>query len=423
VTSSDSGRRVLIIVENHPAPFDKRVWQQARTLRDAGYTVSIICPVGGIHVARYELLEDIAIYRHPAPLEADGALGYLLEYANALFWQALLAWRVFFTRGFDVIQGCNPPDDIFIVAAPFKLLGKRYIFDQHDVTPELFEAKFDRRGLLHRVLLALERLSFRMADVAMVTNESQRAVAEGRGGKSPERVFVVRNGPDLERVRLLPPKAELRRGRKFLVGYVGVMGKQEGIDVLLRVVAHIVHVRGRSDVQFGLVGGGTELMHMKAYAQELGVEAYVTFTGWAFGPELFEMLSTADVCVSPDIANDMSDKSTMIKIMEYMALGKPIVQFDLTEGRYSAQQASLYARRNDEVDFAEKLLHLLEHPAERQRMGEFGQRRIAQELEWRHQAPKLLAAYEAALGSYPPAMRGRMNTSAPGGIARNQSSR
>jgi glycosyltransferase involved in cell wall biosynthesis len=423
VASPGSGRRALIIVENLPAPFDKRVWQQARTLRDAGYIVSIICPVGGAHVARYELLEDIAIYRHPAPIEADGALGYLLEYANALFWQMLLAWRVFFTRGFDVIQGCNPPDDIFIVAAPFKLLGKRYIFDQHDVAPELFEAKFDRRGLARRVLLILERLSFGMADVAMVTNESYRAVAEGRGGKRPERVFVVRNGPDLERVRLGPPKPELRRGRKYLVGYVGVMGKQEGIDLLLRVVKHIVQARGRSDVQFGLVGGGTELMHMKEYARELGVADFVTFTGRVPDRDLLEMLSTADVCVNPDIANDMNDKSTMIKVMEYMALGKPIVQFDLTEGRYSAQQASLYARKNDEADFAEKLLHLLDHPEERRRMGEFGQQRIAQELEWRRQAPKLLAAYEAALGPYPPAIRGRMKTSAPGGIGRNQSSR
>jgi glycosyltransferase involved in cell wall biosynthesis len=208
-----------------------------------------------------------------------------------------------------------------------------------------------------------------------------------------------------------------------LVGYVGVMGKQEGIDVLLRVAKRLVYERGRSDVQFCLVGGGTELEQLKAYARELGVDAHVTFTGWAFGPELFEILSTADVCVCPDRANDLNDKSTMIKVMEYMALGKPIVQFDLTEGRYSAQQASLYARRNDEVDFAEKLLHLLEHPEERRRMGEFGRQRVAQALEWRHQAPKLLAAYEAALGPYPPAIRGKMKTSAPGGIGRNQSSR
>jgi glycosyltransferase involved in cell wall biosynthesis len=375
------------------------VWQQARTLRSAGYNVSIICPVGGVHSARHEVLEDIEIYRHPYPVEAEGLLGYVIEYANALFWQIVLAWRVFFTRGVDVIQGCNPPDDIFIVGALFKLLGKRYIFDQHDVVPEMFEAKFGRRGLLYRMLILLEWLSFRVADVVMVTNESYRKVAEIRGGKKPGRVFIVRNGPDLERVRPLPANEELRQGRKFLIGYVGVMGKPEGIDLLLRAVSYIVQVKGRTDVHFGLVGGGTELAHMKAYARELGVEDYVTFTGRVPDREMFEMLSTADVCVNPDIANDMNDKSTMIKVMEYMALGKPIVQFDLTEGRYSAQEASLYARKNDEVDFADKVLYLLEHPEERKRMGEFGRRRIEQELEWQHQAPKLLAAYEAAIGS------------------------
>lgn len=294
-----TGGRVLIIVENLPAPFDRRVWQQAKALRDAGYQVAIICPVGGTHPARHEVLESIEIFRHPFPVEADSPLGYLLEYANALFWQTVLAWRVFCTRGFDVIQGCNPPDDIFVVAAPFKLLGKRYIYDQHDVNPEFFEAKFGRRGLLYRVLLLLERWSFRVADVVMVTNHSYRTVAEGRGGKDPDRVFVVRNGPDLQRVRPLPPNPELRCGRRFLVGYVGVMGKPEGIDLLLRVVRHIVTERGRTDVHFGLVGGGTELEHMKGYAREIGVAPYVTFTGRVPDREMLEMLSTADVCVNP----------------------------------------------------------------------------------------------------------------------------
>ncbi len=399
MVSPGNARRVLIIVENLPVPFDRRVWQQAQSLRDAGYQVSIICPVGGSHRARHEVLNGIEIFRHPFPLEADGPLGYLLEYTNALFWQTVLAWRVFLTRGFDVIQGCNPPDNIFIVAAPFKLLGRRYIYDQHDVNPEFFEAKFGRRGLLYRVVLLLEWLSFRMADAVMVTNRSYRNIAEGRGGMDPARVFVVRNGPDLTRVRSLPAKDELRCGRRFLVGYVGVMGAPEGIDLLLRVIRHIVEQRGRRDVHFGLVGGGTELEHMRAYARELGIDRHVTFTGRVPDREMLEMLSTADVCVNPDIANDMNDKSTMIKVMEYMALGKPIVQFDLTEGRYSAQEASLYARRNDEADFADKILYLLDHPEERRRMSEAGRKRVRQELEWRHQAPRLLAAYAAALQS------------------------
>lgn len=395
--SGHKGRRVLIIVENLSVPFDRRVWQEAQSLRAAGYEVSVICPVGRTHKVRSEQLEGISIFRHPSPIEARGPLGYVLEYANAIFWQTLLTWRIFLTRGFDVIQGCNPPDNIFLVALPFKLLGKKYIFDQHDISPEVFEAKFGRRGILHRILLFLEWCSFRAADVVLVTNESFRKIAEDRGRVRKDRIHVVRNGPDLQRVRLLPENSALRRGRQYLVGYVGVMGKQEGIDLLLRIVRNIVYARGRSDIQFALIGDGTELSSMKAYARELKIDEYVTFTGYLQGDGLFELLSTSDVCVSPDFPNEMNNKSTMVKIMEYMALGKPIVQFDLVEGRYSAQQASLYVGRSDEDEFAEKLLFLLAHPDERQRMGQIGRERVLSELAWPHQATKLLSAYEAAL--------------------------
>jgi glycosyltransferase involved in cell wall biosynthesis len=397
VDSGLKGRRVLIIVENLSVPFDRRVWQEAQSLRAAGYEVSVICPVGRTHKVRSEQLEGISIFRHPSPIEARGPLGYVLEYANAIFWQTLLTWRIFLTRGFDIIQGCNPPDNIFLVALPFKLLGKKYIFDQHDISPEVFEAKFGRRGILHRILLFLEWCSFRAADVVLVTNESFRKIAEDRGRVRKDRIHVVRNGPDLQRVRLLPENSALRRGRQYLVGYVGVMGKQEGIDLLLRIVRNIVYARGRSDIQFALIGDGTELSRMKAYARELKIDEYVTFTGYLQGDGLFELLSTSDVCVSPDFPNEMNNKSTMVKIMEYMALGKPIVQFDLVEGRYSAQQASLYVGRSDEDEFAEKLLFLLAHPDERQRMGQIGRERVLSELAWPHQATKLLSAYEAAL--------------------------
>ena len=390
-------RRVLIIVENLPVPFDRRVWQQARTLSSAGYEVSIICPATKRYPLRYEALEGIAIYRHPFPVEAEGPTGYLIEYANALFWQLVLACRIFVSRGFDVIQGCNPPDTIFLIGAIFKVLGKRYIFDQHDLAPEIFQAKFSKAGPLHRVLLLLERLSFNMADVAIVTNESFRRLAMERSQKAPNRVFIVRNGPDLDRVKLVPANPDLRRGRRFLIGYVGVIGKQEGIDLLLRVVYRIVHDKQRMDIQFAVIGGGTDLEQAKAYAAKLGIGEYVTFTGYIFEPKhLCEYLSTADVCVNPDIANAMNDRSTSVKIMEYMALSKPIVQFDLTEGRYTAGDAALYARHNDVNDFAEKVLYLLEHPNEREQMGALGRRRVEQELEWSHQAPRLLAAYELA---------------------------
>jgi glycosyltransferase involved in cell wall biosynthesis len=215
----------------------------------------------------------------------------------------------------------------------------------------------------------------------------------------------VRSGPSLERLKILPPKNELKRGRKYLVGYVGVMGRQEGIDYLLRAAAHIVYDLGRTDVHFGLVGGGTSLEEMRRLAGELGVAGYVTFTGRVPDAELLTMLSTADVCVNPDIANEMNDISTMNKVMEYMALGKPIVQFDLAEGRFSAGEASLYARRNNAFDLAEKIVSLLENPGRRRAMGEFGRRRVQNELEWRHEAPKLLAAYAALWGLVRPDLR------------------
>lgn len=398
-------RRVLIIVENLPSPFDRRVWQEATTLRDAGYGVSIICPTGKGYEARYEEIDGIHVYRHPLPVEAEGALGYALEYSVALFWEFTLAWKVLFRHGFDVIHACNPPDLIFLVAGFFKLfLRKKFIFDHHDINPELYEAKFGRRDFFYRLMLRMERWTFRTADVSIATNESYRRIAIERGGMDRSKVFVVRSGPKLDRLRIIPPVESLKNGRKFLVGYVGVMGKQEGIDYLLRAAAHVVKALGRKDVHFGLVGGGTSLDEMKAYAEELGISEHVTFTGRVPDQQLLEMLNTADVCVNPDVANEMNDKSTMNKIMEYMALGKPIVQFDLTEGRFSAQNASLYARRNDEKDLGDKIVQLLDDPQLRRQMGEFGRHRVIHELEWQFEAPKLLRAYDAAFDFSPPAV-------------------
>ena len=388
-------RRILILVENLPSPFDRRVWQEACALRDAGYVVSIICPTGQGCERSFEAIDGIHIYRYKLPFEAADVAGYAVEYAIALTWTFVLAWRVLLTRGFDVIHACNPPDLLFLIGGFFKLFGRKFVFDHHDLNPELYEAKFGRRDFFHRLLLKLEYWTFRTADVSIVTNESYRRIAIERGRMAPERVFIVRSGPSLERLRILPPDERLRRGRRFLVGYVGVMGKQEGIDYLLRAARHIVLNLGRSDVHFGLVGGGTSLEAMKTLAQELGVADHVTFTGRVPDQEMLAMLNTADVCVNPDIANDMNDKSTMNKIMEYMALGKPVVQFDLTEGRYSAQHASLYARKNDAFDLAAKILELLDNPHRRADMGSYGRQRVENELAWRHEAPKLLAAYEA----------------------------
>ncbi len=387
--------KVLIIVENLPVPFDRRVWQEATTLVQAGYDVSIICPVGKGYEKRHEVIDGIYIYRHPLPLEASGAFGYFLEYGWALFWEFSLALRIMFTRGFDVIHACNPPDMIFLLGLFFKLMGKKFIFDHHDINPELYEAKFGKRDGFYKLLTLLERLTFKTANVTISTNDSYRQIAIERGSVKPNRVFVVRSGPNLERLKLMAPVKKWKQGRTFLIGYVGVMGKQEGIDYLLRAAQYIIGTLQREDVHFCLVGGGTSLNEMRQYAVSLGLANHVTFTGRVPDQVLLEVLNTADVCVNPDIANTMNDKSTMNKIMEYMAIGKPIVQFDLTEGRFSAQEASLYAKRNDHIDMAQKIVHLLDQPQLRQKMGEYGRARVVNELEWQYEAPKLLAAYQA----------------------------
>jgi glycosyltransferase involved in cell wall biosynthesis len=388
-------RKVLIIVENLPSPFDRRVWQEATTLANTGYIVSIICPTGKGYEKRHEVINGINIYRHNLPLEAEGATGYLLEYSMALFWEFVLTCKVLFKHGFDVIHACNPPDDIFLIGGFFKLFGKKFLFDHHDINPELYEAKFGRKGFFYRVMLFWERMTFRLADVSIATNESYKEIAIKRGGMSSDRVYVVRSGPKLERMKILEPVESLKKGRKYLVGYVGVMGRQEGIDHLLDAAHYIIRELGREDVQFGLVGGGTSLDDMKNYAATLGVADWVTFTGRVPDHEMLEMLNTADVCVNPDIANEMNDKSTMNKIMEYMALSKPIVQYNLTEGRYSAQDASLYAENNNTKDLAMKILELLDNADRRRVMGEYGRRRVVDELSWEHEEPKLLMAYDA----------------------------
>ena len=388
-------RKVLVIVENLPVPFDRRVWQEATTLREHCYEVSIICPTGKGYEAREEVLEGINIYRHPLPLEAHGALGYLFEYGAALFHEFRLAFKVLRKHGFDAIHACNPPDLIFLVGGFFKLLyGKKFLFDHHDINPELYEAKFNRRDFFYKLLVGAEKLTFKTADVVISTNESYKKIAVERGGKSPDRVFIVRSGPSLKRLKIVPPVESLKKGKKFLVGYVGVMGQQEGIPYLLKAAKIIKEQFGRSDVHYGLVGGGPELELLKAQAIEMGLGDDVTFTGRVPDADLLAMLNTADVCVNPDEHNPMNDKSTMNKIMEYMALGKPIVQFDLFEGRCSAQEASVYAKPNDAEDMARHILALLDDPERRAHMGEFGRNRVENDLQWPHEVPKLLAAYE-----------------------------
>ncbi len=381
-------------MENLPVPFDSRVWKEARSLTDAGYEVTVICPRGKGYETGHEILEGVRIYRHLAPPEGNSALGYVWEYYCALFWEKLYTWWVFLRHGFHVIQGCNPPDDIFLIALPFKLFGVKYIFDHHDAIPELYLSKYDKPGLLYKIQVKLEKWTYRFSDVVMATNASYADLAVTRGGLDPSDVFVVRNGPDLATFKAVPPVPDLKYGKKYLVGYVGTMSIQEGLDILLDVALHIKN-SGRDDVHFTCVGGGPALTELRKMVEDKGLADTVNFTGRISDEQLLKILSTADVCVNPDKPCEMNDISTMIKIMEYMALGKPIVQFNLKEGRFSAQDASLYADNANQIpDFAAKILWLLDNPDARQRMGEFGIRRVREELAWEYSSKNLLAAYE-----------------------------
>ncbi len=389
-------RKVLIIVENQSVPFDPRVWKEALSLHSNGYEVTILCPRREGSAQGYQVIDGIRIYRHPMPKEGNTPTGYLLEYSYVLFWEFLYTWWIYIRHGFHVIQGCNPPDDIFLIALPFKLLGVKYIFDNHDAGPELYLSKYDKKGLFYKVLLWLEKQSYRFSDVVMGTNVSYRDLAITRGGLASEDVFVVRNGPNLETLKTAPANPALKHGKSYLVGYVGHMSIQDGLDILLDVALHIKNL-GRRDIHFTCIGGGPELARLRKRTQDMNLSGMVNFTGIIPDEELLEMLSTADVCVNPDKPCQMNDISTMIKIMEYMALGKPIVQFDSKEGRFSANEASLYADKEDPVnDFANKILWLLEKPDERRRMGEFGRRRVEEELAWKYSVQNLLAAYQRA---------------------------
>jgi glycosyltransferase involved in cell wall biosynthesis len=400
---------VCIVVENLPVPMDRRVWQEALALSEAGYKVSVICPKGRGHERSRETLEGIEVYRHPN-WEASGPFGYSLEYSWALAAEFFLAVRIYWRTRFRILHACNPPDTIFLIGRFFRIFGVHFIFDHHDLNPELFEAKFGKHGFFYHLICLAERLTFRTAEVSIATNESYRAIAIARGGMRPERVFIVRSVPELKRIRRGSPQIELKQGKKYLVAYLGVMGPQDGLDLLLESIEFIVKgsaksqtsnpASGRDDVLFVLIGSGAELARLKGIAAQKGLAHVIKFTGRISDEELARYLSTADLCVAPDPATAMNDKSTMNKILEYMAFARPIVLYDLTEGRRSAGDAALYARPNDPVDFAGQILKLLDSECLRRELGERSRKRIEERLNWEMEKSALLSAYEAILSRW-----------------------
>lgn len=384
-------KHILIIVENLPVPFDRRVWQEANALKEAGADVSIICPKMDTYVSKFETINGISIYRHPLP-EAKGLLGYLIEYPIAIFWWFILSFKIFLKNRFDVIHGCNPPDLIFIVAIFYKLFGVKFVFDHHDVNPELYISKFGKKDFFYHLMVFLEKLTFSVANFSIATNNSYRDIAIKRGGMNSNNVTVVRSGPNLERMKIVPSDETLKKGRKYFVGYVGVIGEQEGVDLLLESIKFLS--QQRQDIQFGIAGRGPHLDYLKELSKELGISEYVDFYGRVSDEKLLEILNTADICVNPDKPTEMNDISTMNKIMEYMSLAKPIVQFDLKEGRYSARDASLYAKNGDCIDFANKIIELLDDEPKRIKMGIIGFERVKNELSWNYEKENLINFYK-----------------------------
>jgi glycosyltransferase involved in cell wall biosynthesis len=387
--------RVLIIVENLTVPFDRRVWLEAQALTGAGFQVSVICPKGEQYTKSVEVLEGIRIYRYPTPPPTKGWTSYVWEFVYCWFMTAWLSLKVHFREGFDVIHACNPPDTFFALARLYKVLGKKFVYDQHDLCPELYLARFSaRQGMTYKLLVALERLTYGTADLVLSTNESYKKTATGRGKVPPEDVVVVRSAPDLRRFSPVEPIAELKRGKKYMVSYLGVMAPQDGVDYFVRSIDHIVNTRKRDDVHFTLIGSGDSYGELRALTTALDLDGYVEFTGRIPDRDVERYLSTSEVCVSPDPKNDLNDSSTMNKVLEYMALGRPIVAFDLKETRYSAGEGALYASANDYRDFGDKILELLDDEERRTAMGEQNSRRLRESLSWDSSKKCLLDAYE-----------------------------
>jgi len=392
--------RVVFLVENMSFPRDRRVRQEAAALQGQGAEVSVICPRGKEHdTAAFEIVDGVRVYRYRQPWNGSGAFSYVAEYCWAMLCAFLLILRIWTTAGFDVLHVANPPDLFVGLAAPLRLLGKKIIYDQHDLCPEMFEAKFGRRdGFLYAALLFLERWSYRLADLIIVTNESFRDIAIERGKAPADKVCIVRNGPDLDKFRAVPPCPVLKRGAAYLAVYVGVMGKQDGVDRVLLAAQHIICVRHRQDIRFALLGTGECFDELKRLSHSLGIDSHIDFVGWVGDADLLAYLCTADVCLAPDPPVRMNQLSTMIKIMEYMSCKKPIVSFDLLESKRSAGPAAVYVEAGDPALFGDAVLNLMDDAQKRKQLGEVAWERMQTGLQWARSREVLWAGYERLLG-------------------------
>ena len=392
--------RILMLLENNPYPSDIRVRREALALVEAGYKVTVIAPRGEDE-PRQAYVDGVQVYRFPAPPEAEGFLGYLWEYGASLIASFWLSMVVLIKEGFDVIHAHNPPDMFFFIGGFYKLFGKRFVFDHHDVSPEMYFERFRGGGnrTVYKVLLWMEKMTFRTANHVISTNESHRRIALERGNVDSARITIVRNGPSDRMLAPANPDPNLQKEGKVLFGYVGVLGVQDGLDYLLRALNHLHKDLGRTDFHCYILGDGGERKNLEAMTASLGLADHVTFTGWVNLEDLIRYMATVDIGVDPDPSNAYNDNCTMIKMTEYMAFGLPIVAFDLPEHRHTAADAALYVPDNDEKGFACALEELMDNEGRRKEMGAFGKHRSETLMSWKHSVPNLLEAYEKVCAS------------------------
>jgi len=392
--------RVLIIVQNLPVPFDRRVWLECQALVSDGHQVAVVCPKGNGDPA-YEVIDTVELYKYRPYAPGGGKLGFVTEYVYSFLATAWLARKARRSGRFGVVQACNPPDIFWPIAWALRALeGTRFVFDHHDLCPELYESRFpDGPRLPYRGLRALERRTHRTADHVISTNDSYRDVAVTRSGKPAADVTVVRTGPDPGQLKRGRPHPDLRRGRRFLAAYIGVMGPQDGVDIVVRAADVVVHELGRDDIAFTLIGSGDRFSDLVAMRDELGLAGHVQFTGRAPDELVAQVMSTADVGLSPDPKSPLNDVSTMNKTMEYMAFELPVVAFDLRETRVSAGDAAIYVTPNDVHEYAAAIVALMDDESARSRMAKLGRARVEQELAWSHQRRSYLGVYRDLIAS------------------------